>query len=44
MLTVFVVLVLIALIATVVSAMGKAPLWIGVVFLCIIELLRILPK
>jgi hypothetical protein len=43
MLTVAVVLVLAAFICTVVSALGKCPLWVAVVFLCVIELLRVLP-
>lgn len=43
MLTVFGLLAFIALIVTVISALGKAPLWIAVIFLCIIELLRVLP-
>ncbi len=44
MLTVFVVLALIALIAAIASAMGKAPLWVSVVVLCLIELIRVLPR
>ena len=43
MLTVLLVLVLAAFIATFLSAIGKCPLWVGVVFLCIIELLRVIP-
>lgn len=43
MLTVFVVLVLAAFIVTVLAAIGKAPLWVSVVILCVIELLRVLP-
>lgn len=42
-LTVLLVLVLIALVCTVLSAMGKCPLWIPVFILCLVELLRLLP-
>lgn len=43
MLTVMVILVVGAFVATVVSAMGKCPLWVAVTLLCIIELIRVLP-
>lgn len=43
MLTVIGVLVLVAFITSVAAAMGKAPLWLAVVLVCIVELLRILP-
>jgi heme/copper-type cytochrome/quinol oxidase subunit 4 len=43
MLTVFVILTLAAFIVTVASAVGKAPLWVAVVILCLVELLRVLP-
>lgn len=43
MLTVFIILVLAAFIVTVANAAGKAPLWIAVLILCIIELLRVVP-
>ena len=43
MLTVFLLLAIAAFIAAVVSAMGKCPLWVSVVLLCLIELLRALP-
>ncbi len=43
MLTVFLILALAAFIITIASAMNKAPLWIAVVILCLIELLRALP-
>lgn len=43
MVSVFVVLALIALILTIVSAVGYCPVWIPVLFLCIIELIRVLP-
>lgn len=32
-----------ALIVTIASAVSKAPLWVGVTLLCVIELLRVLP-
>lgn len=41
--TVFLFLAVAAAICTVVSAMGKCPLWVGVMLLCLIELLRALP-
>lgn len=43
MLTVFLLLALAAFIVTIVSALGKAPLWISVILLCLIELLRAIP-
>lgn len=43
MLTVFLLLALSAFVCTILSAIGKVPLWVGVVLLCIIELLRALP-
>ncbi len=42
-LTVMLVLVLAVFIVTVASACGKAPLWVAVLLLAVIELLRILP-
>jgi len=42
-LTVTVILVIAALAAAVASAMGKAPLWVSVVLLCVLELVRVLP-
>lgn len=42
-LTVYLLLALAAFGCTVASAMGKCPLWVGVVFLCVIELLHSLP-
>ena len=44
MLTVFVILVLAAFVVAILSAIGKAPLWVSVILLCVIELLRILPR
>jgi hypothetical protein len=43
MLTVIGFLVAAAFICTIVSAIGKCPLWVAVVLLCVIELIRILP-
>ena len=43
MLTVFLILVIAAFACTVASAVGKCPLWVGVVLLCVVELLRVLP-
>jgi len=42
-LTVTFLLVLAAFIVTIASAMGKAPLWVGVLLLVLVELLRIVP-
>lgn len=42
-LTVTLILALVALVAAIASAMGKCPLWVSVVVLCVIELLRVLP-
>lgn len=44
MLTVTLILLLAAFVCAVASAMGKCPLWVAVVFLCILELLRVLPR
>ena len=43
MVTVIGFLVIAAFIAAIVSAIGKCPLWVAVILLCIVELLRILP-
>ena len=43
MLTVFLIIAVAAFIVTILSAIGKAPLWVGVLLLCVIELLRALP-
>lgn len=43
MLTVFIVIAVAAFISTIVSAMGKCPIWVPVLLLCLIELLRALP-
>ncbi len=36
-------LVIAAFIVTIAAAMSKAPLWVAVLLLCLVELLRILP-
>ena len=43
MLTVFLFLALAAAIVCILSAIGKAPLWVAVILLALIELLRALP-
>ena len=43
MLTVMIVLVIAAFIVTIMASMSKAPLWVAVLILCLIELIRILP-
>jgi hypothetical protein len=43
MLTVFLFLALASAIVAIASAMGKAPLWVAVILLCLIELIRVLP-
>lgn len=43
MITVSFVLVLGALIATIASAMGKTPLWVAVILLCVVEAINVLP-
>lgn len=43
MLTVLLLLALAAFVVTIASAMGRAPLWIAVMLLCLIELLAVLP-
>lgn len=43
MLTIFAILAIAALLITIASAIGKAPLWVAVVLLSIIECLRVLP-
>jgi hypothetical protein len=42
-LTVYVILILAAFITAIASAMGKVPLWVSVVLLCVMELLHVLP-
>jgi len=43
MLTVFLIIALTAFVVTILDALGKAPLWIAVLLLCIIEMLRAMP-
>ncbi len=43
MLTVIGFLVAAAFVCVIVSALGKCPLWVGVLLLCVVELVRILP-
>lgn len=43
MLTVFLIVAIAAFACTIVAALGKCPVWIPVLLLCVIELLRALP-
>lgn len=43
MLTVLIVLVAAAFICTILNAIGKCPIWVPMILLCIVELLRVLP-
>jgi hypothetical protein len=43
MLTVTFILIIGALIAAIVSAMGKCPLWVSVILLCIVMAIQVLP-
>jgi len=43
MLTVFLLLAIAAFAVAIASAINKAPLWVAVLLLCVIELLRALP-
>lgn len=43
MLTVFALLALAAFLCAVAAAMARAPLWVSVMMLCVIELLRVIP-
>jgi hypothetical protein len=43
MITVALILVVGALIAAIVAAMGKCPLWVAVILLCIVEAIQVLP-
>ncbi len=43
LLTVIFVLVIAAFICTIVAAMGKCPLWVAVLLLCVIALIQVLP-
>lgn len=43
MLTVVLLLVVAAFICTIVSAIGKCPLWVGVLLLCVVALIQTVP-
>jgi len=43
MLTVFLLLAIAAFVCTILNAIGKCPIWVAVVLLCLIELLRAVP-
>ncbi len=43
MITVVFLLVLAAFICTIASAIGKCPLWVSVLLLCVVELVRAVP-
>ena len=42
-LTVMLILVICAFITAIVAAIGRCPLWVSVILLCIVELIRVLP-
>jgi hypothetical protein len=44
MLSVSIILVVGALVAAIVSAVGKCPLWVSVILLCVAMALQVLPK
>jgi hypothetical protein len=44
MFTVTLLLLLAAFVCTIASAMNKCPLWVPVLLLCVLELLRVLPR
>lgn len=44
MMTVTTILLLGAFVSAIVSAIGKCPLWVSVILLCVIEALQVLPK
>jgi hypothetical protein len=44
MLSITVIFLLGAIIAAIVSAIGKTPLWVAVILLCIVEALQVLPR
>jgi hypothetical protein len=44
MLTVMLILAVAAFIMTLVAALGKVPIWVAVIILCLMELLRALPQ
>lgn len=41
--TIIAILILCALIATIISALGKCPLWVPVFILCFVEAVRVWP-
>jgi hypothetical protein len=41
--TVILFLVIAAFICAIVSALGRCPLWVAVILLCIVELMRVIP-
>ena len=43
MFTVLIIMVLGALVAAIVAAMGKAPLWVSVILLCLAVAVQVLP-
>lgn len=43
MFTVIICLVVAAFICTIVAAMGKCPVWVPMLLLCVVELVRIMP-
>jgi hypothetical protein len=43
MLTALLLLVIAAFVVAILSAIGKAPLWVAVLLLCVVELLRVVP-
>lgn len=44
MLTVTAIFLLGAIVSAIVSAMGKCPLWVSVILLCVVEALQHLPR
>lgn len=44
MVTVTLLLVVAAFLVTVIAAIGKAPLWVAVLLLVLVELLRVIPQ
>lgn len=44
MLTVMIIIAVSAFICTIISALGKCPLWIATVLICLFMLLQVLPK
>jgi hypothetical protein len=44
MLTVSLLVILAAFVCAVAAAMGKCPLWVAVILVCLVQLLSVLPK